>query len=668
MKTEPAVDLDPLDLDARQASASSRRALLWLAGLLTLVTVCIVLLVLFLRDVEAQEEELRRAADAQWLEQTLRFHFQRLERDLAQLDSAQPAPGTPPPQPLQPPRAGLLWRGEGVIAWQGWLASEQQDHPGQWPAIMAATELQPEDSGTLAVMLDTGRGLQRPAYAGPLRGHQRPGDALLWLAVPRFEQGRFLGNQVAAIRIERALEQIVPAWFLADHALLTLDDEPGLTAPVQPVQPALRYPVAMPLPGAQWKLAVELLQARPAIAPRAFFGIALVCLAAMLVALYFFWRGTLRRRQAERRLQTQIALRSAMERSVTLGLLARDLDGQCLYANPAFCRMLGWSARELATTSDWPPALAASLEALPTAAAVSSGLSAGIELQLQHRDGHELELLVHGAPLTQADGRVMGWMYALLDITERKRVERLAARQQEQLEASGRLIAVGEVASTLAHELNQPLGALSSFASGLLNRVRQDSISKAEIVPVLERIERMAEKAGLVIQRINAFARRQEMSRQPLALVPFVRRVAQQLTLPPGVALQLELPESAGSSADTGPSVSADALLLEHALHNLILNATEWAGQGSSGPALVRVSLVQESGLTGIRIEDSGPGIPEAQRASIFNAFASHKPGGMGMGLSICRSIVEAHHGRIEVGHSAALHGAQFTLWLPLTT
>ena len=661
MKTEPAVDLDPLDLDARQASASSRRALLWLAGLLTLVTACIVLLALFLRDVEAQEEELRRAADAQWLEQTLRFHFQRLERDLAQLDSAQPAPGAPLGPAPQLQRAGLLWRGDGVIAWQGWLAAERLDSPAQWPAIMAAAELRPEDGGTLAVMLDTGRGLQRPAYAGPLPGGQRPGDPLLWLAVPRFEQGQFLGNQVAAIRIERALEQIVPAWFLADHALLTLDDEAGLATSAQP---GLRYPVAMPLPGAQWKLAVELLQARPAIAPRAFFGIALLCLGAMLVALYFFWRGSLRRRQAERRLQTQIALRSAMERSVTLGLLARDLDGQCLYANPAFCRMLGWSARELAATAGWPQALAASLDALPTATDVTSGLSSGIELQLQHRDGHELELLVHGAPLTQADGRVMGWMYALLDITERKRIERLAARQQEQLEASGRLIAVGEVASTLAHELNQPLGALSSFASGLLNRVRQGNISWPEIVPVLERIERMAEKAGLVIQRINAFARRQEMSRQPLTLIPFVRRVAQQLTLPPGVTLQLELAES----AEPGPSVSADALLLEHALHNLILNATEWAGLGASGQALVRVSLVQESSLTGIRIEDSGPGIPEAQRAGIFDAFASRKPGGMGMGLSICRSIVEAHHGRIEVGRSAALHGAQFTLWLPLTT
>ena len=660
MKTEPAVDLDPLDLDARQASASSRRALLWLAGLL-LVGACIMLLVLFLRDVEAHEEELRRSADAQWLEQTLRFHFQRLERDLAQLEIS-PAAAQPGPSPApQPPRAGLLWRGEGVIAWQGWLAAERLDSPGQWPAIMAATELQPEDSGTLAVMLDTGRGLQRPAYAGPLPGRLRQGGPLLWLAVPKFEQGQFLGNQVAAIRIEHALEQIVPAWFLADHALLTLDDEPGLATPAGP---GLRYAVAVPLPGAQWKLAVEPLQARPAIAPRAFFGIALLSLGGMLVALYFFWRGTLRRRQAERRLQTQIALRSAIERSVTLGLLARDLDGLCLYANPAFCRMLGWSARELAASDDWPPALAASLQALPMEEAGNSGLSSGLELQLQHRDGQALELLVHGTPLIQADGRVLGWMYALLDITERKRVERLAARQQEQLEASGRLIAVGEVASTLAHELNQPLGALSSFANGLLNRVRQGNISWTEIVPVLERIERMAEKAGLVIQRINAFARRQEMSRQPLALIPFVRRVARHLALPPGLALQLEL----GAPAEPGPSVSADALLLEHALHNLLLNATEWAGQGSGGPARVRVSLVQQSGQTGIRIEDSGPGIPEEEGSSIFDAFASRKPGGMGMGLSICRSIVEAHHGRIEVGRSAALQGAQFTLWLPLTT
>ena len=300
--------------------------------------------------------------------------------------------------------------------------------------------------------------------------------------------------------------------------------------------PDALYPVALQLPGAQWKLAVELLQPQPALAPRAFLGIALACLGLLLAALHLLRQGSLQRRQ----------------------------------------------------------------------------------------------------------------------------IERLAARRQQQLEASARLVTVGEVASTLAHELNQPLGALSSFASGLLNLVRQGSITLPELVPVLERIERLAEKAGRVIQRVNAFARRQEMSRQSLGLSAFVRRVAHQLPLPENVELQLELP-------DDGPRVSADALLLEHALRNLILNAGEWAMLGRRHPALVRVSLLTADAMAGIQVEDNGPGMAPEQRAGIFEAFTSRKPGGMGMGLSICRSIVEAHHGRIEVGDSQALGGAQFTLWLPLT-
>ena len=220
---------------------------------------------------------------------------------------------------------------------------------------------------------------------------------------------------------------------------------------------------------------------------------------------------------------------------------------------------------------------------------------------------------------------------------------------------------MGEVASTLAHELNQPLGALSSFANGLLNRVREQRITFEEIVPVVERIERMAEKAGRVIQRVNAFARRQDMTRLPLALRPFVARVTAGAPLPEGVALDLQLPPG------DGPTVPADALLLENALHNLVLNAGEWAPRSGRTPARVRVDLVSGGGQVGVRVADSGPGVPPEQLGTIFDAFASHKPGGMGMGLAICRSIVEAHHGRIEVECSAELHGAQFTLWLPTT-
>ena len=178
---------------------------------------------------------------------------------------------------------------------------------------------------------------------------------------------------------------------------------------------------------------------------------------------------------------------------------------------------------------------------------------------------------------------------------------------------------------------------------------------------MVERMARIAEKAGRVIQRVNAFARRQEMNRQPLDLLPFVSRVVGQVPLPEGLSLHLQLPE-----ADPLLTVPADALLLEHALHNIVLNATEWAVKTTDVTPRIQVRLVRSEGQVGIQVADNGPGVPLDQVGNIFDAFATQKEGGMGMGLSICRSIIEAHHGRIDVARSDDLHGAQFTLWLPL--
>jgi len=658
MTPEPALDLDQFDLDASRAAALDRRAMRWLLALLALVAICVVLLALFLRQIESDEEDHRHATDAAWLDQTLRFHFRRLENDLGRLAASAPSANA---TPVVLPRAGALWRGEDVIAHHGWIASDRQATINTWPVFLREAARQHDNAGTLAVMLATGRGLQRAAYAGPLADAQGP---MLWLAVPRFERGHFLGSYVAAVRVERALEQVVPGWFLQDHTLASSDQDAETQADTTR---APGFAAAINLPGTQWTLQVSVLQARHASAPRTLFGVALLCLGGMLVALILLWRDAARRRRAESRLQAQIALRSAMERSLTLGLRAWDRKGRLLYANQAFCRMVGWSAAELIATTAappyWPEGQGDEFERIRQTGNAGIEPQLGIELQLRHRDGHRLDVLAHGSPLVLADGSVIGWLGSVLDITERRRIEQLAARQQERLEASGRLIAVGEVASTLAHELNQPLGALSSFANGLLNRLRERRITLDEIEPVVERMERMAQKAGRVIQRVNAFARRQEMTRQPLELIPFVRRVAGQVPLPDGLVLELNLPEPP-------LEIPADALLLEHALHNVVLNATEWASQGAvtngSRPATVRVSLELAEDKVAIRVEDSGPGVAPEQAGSIFDAFSSQKAGGMGMGLSICRSIIEAHHGRIEVTRSATLQGAQFTLWLPL--
>jgi two-component system, LuxR family, sensor histidine kinase DctS len=237
-----------------------------------------------------------------------------------------------------------------------------------------------------------------------------------------------------------------------------------------------------------------------------------------------------------------------------------------------------------------------------------------------------------------------------LDISERKRAQKLAAQQQERLKATGRLVAVGEVASTLAHELNQPLGALSSFANGLLNRLRAGSISPQETEPVVARIAGLSEKAGRIIQRVNAIARRREISLQRLDLVEVLQRL-----MPMGV------------QADGPVWVLADELLLEHLSNNLLDNALASAEAGSA-PAQVRVSVMAD--VPGQRavlcVSDSGAGVHEEDRAHVFDAFFSTKEGGMGMGLAICRSIVEAHHGTIGVDQDPDLGGARFTVDLPL--
>ena len=402
------------------------------------------------------------------------------------------------------------------------------------------------------------------------------------------------------------------------------------------------------------------LREQPATVPRMFFAAAMLFLLGMLASLLVLRRDFAKRQRVEAQLQAQVALRQAMENSVTIGLRAWDLRGCILYVNQAFCRMVGFEQGALLGRSAplpyWPSEQSDELALLHRRVTTQGTEGAGAEVQFRHRDGRLIDVLVHEAPLFDGDGRQLGWMSSVLDISERKRAERIAARQQERLEASGRLVAVGEAASTLAHELNQPLGALSSFANGLLNRLKSGRITLDEVVPVVERMDRLSEKAGRIIQRVNAFARRREMTRQRLDLVPFLQSVLTQR------------PQQVAFAAPDAPVwVDADALLLEHAVHNIVGNALHWAARGSAPPQ-VRLSLAVEAGQAAITVSDSGPGVNDEQKEQIFSAFFSATEDGMGMGLAICRSVIEAHHGHIHVGRDAQLGGARFTLWLPLSS
>lgn len=676
---EPFVAATTLDFALLQRSVSrhagrNRVALLSLLGLLVLLLGSVAVLLLYLNQFEDDEAARRRAADAQWLEQSVQFHFRRLEDDLLVLarqtmlqpntDGAKNRSALVVEPVVQ---GGVLWRAPGVILSSGWIAADQLGDPHAGPARWHLDRAaHPDNAQALAIMQSTTQGLRRTAYAGLMLSADAMPSDVVWLAVPFFDRGQFIGNYLAAVAIEPALMALVPAWFIHDHSVNLLKEVPAqLTGKSSGAfSDSVSTRVALNLPGTDLFLQVTLNRAQPATVPRIFFLVALIFLLGMLIALFALRRDFVKRQQVQALLQAQVALRSAMENSVTIGLRAWDMQGRILYVNAAFARMVGYSTTELIGLSmpfPYWPAEQQDFMVRVHAGIIAHGTSGeGIEVQFAHRDGHLIDVLIHEAPLNTAAGEQVGWMSSVMDISERKRAQRMAAQQQEKLEASGRLIAVGEVASTLAHELNQPLGALSSFANGLLNRLRDENISLPELLPVVERMTRLADRAGGIIRRVNDFARRRELSRQRLDLVALLARILSTWADSAGVTPQWLHPAQA-------IWVDADELLLEHLVNNLLANAQDWATKGAQSPQ-VWVDLRQDTtqGLAMLAIADTGPGVSEDAYDSIFNAFVSRKEGGMGMGLAICRSIVEAHHGRMEVGRDPVLGGARFCAMLPL--
>ncbi len=631
----PAFDFASLRETAVGAGVRAFWPGIWLSGFLALVVGSVIALVLYLQHFEAEEDTRRQAADAQWLEQSVQFHFRRLEEDLrvAARESADV-------------QGGLLWREPGVLLAQGWVGAAVSAPPARWDLDEGRHLL---NAQALATMHATARSLRRSAYAGPMRDAEGRLMPLVWLAVPYFERGHFVGNYVAALSLERAVQSLVPEWFIRSHAVRLVLDGGEVSYVADQRKP---FRAAMNLAGTDVYLEVSPVQEQAATVPRMFLLVAMVFLGGMLVSLWALRRDIQKRQQVQARLQAEVALRTAMENSVTIGLRTWDLAGRVMYVNEAFCELVGYPAEQLLGISApmpyWPQGDDSHIEQVHRDVLAHGTSTDGVEVQFQHRDGRLLDVLIHEAPLHAASGEHIGWMSSVLDISERKRAQAVAAQQQERLEATGRLVAVGEVASTLAHELNQPLGALSSFATGLLNKLNAGRISTEETVPVVQRIAGLAERAGRIIQRVNAIARRREISLQRLDLMPVLQRMA---------------PHAVPDAAPVW--VHADELLIEHLLNNLLTNAQE-AAQAHSGTPQVHLGMDLEEAWVQICISDNGPGVPDETQVHIFDAFFSSKEGGMGMGLAICRSIVEAHHGRIQVDRSPELGGARFTVSLPL--
>jgi C4-dicarboxylate-specific signal transduction histidine kinase len=244
---------------------------------------------------------------------------------------------------------------------------------------------------------------------------------------------------------------------------------------------------------------------------------------------------------------------------------------------------------------------------------------------------------------------------------ERKHAEEQVRQHQAHLAHVLRLNTMGEMAAGLAHEINQPLGAIANYAQGCTRRLRGGSVDGAELLPIVEEIAHEALRAGEIIRRLRDLVRKEGPKKAAVDLNALVRestRIIGPEAVQSGIRVELTL-------APDLPPVTCDSIQIEQVLLNLLLNGVEAVQTSGNGERSLTITTAA-AGATGIEvaIRDSGGGVPDPP-ADVFKPFFSTKPNGLGMGLSISRSIIEAHGGRLWATRNAD-HGSTFRFTLPL--
>lgn len=481
------------------------------------------------------------------------------------------------------------------------------------------------------------------------------------------------GSLVARYSSANLLRQRVPWWLASKYDIRLIDvtdDVIAGTVDGERAEEQLWYRKAMgsSLPGAWLELAArERIQPWWRTLPMALMGGFVLLIAG---ASWMLRRQMLGVARAEEAWRTEAAWRSAMEDSLAVGIRARDLDGRLVYVNKTMADMVGLTPEELMGALPPMPYWAKDdlLQAMERHRRNMSGRAPreGYESRWQHRDGTPVQVMVFEAPLVDAQGRQIGWMASVLNITERKRLEERERKQAETMAHHSRLTMLGEVASTLAHELNQPLSAIASYNAGVLNALNRQGTTDASVLGALERMGEQAAHAGRIVKRIREFLTRREPQREPCD-------INQVVTSAMGL-LRREVTRHAitvSSHLDpTLPLVSADPILIEQVAANLIRNACDAMGQ-SEGDGLHRLHVQTELASGGrfvkVLVYDKGPGLGGKTIETLCAPFYSTKAEGMGMGLAICRSIIEMHYGALDAQDTPG-GGAVFSFSVPCST
>lgn len=606
------------------------------------------------RQMESNERQEQLIADTLWVEQTMRFELTRNEDAFATLRSDIDAGKTTPA--LVQARMNQMRSNARELVRLAWVGADGQVL-AESGADSSATPGTAERMRHAAEMARANaRGRYSEPYTAP--GSQRLMDYHLPLFTSAGKAAaapRPAGGLIATYGLTALLDETVPWWFAQDNAISLVDrDDVALAqrAGAGPGHNVYTHKRELDLPGASVFLFTDSVKSAPRLLPNLLVGSVILLAVGLLASLVALWRHIARRLAAEGALRQQMAFRTAMENSVVTGMRARDLEGRVTYVNPAFCQIVGLPQEDL--VGKLPPMPYWAPEAMADyqqrfAAVLAGNATPQFETIFQRQDGTRVPVLIFEAPLVDSEGRQTGWMGSILDISDRKRAEEVNRQQQEKLHASARLATMGEISSMLAHELNQPLAAISSYTTGALNMLGRageqgQPVDAALLKPALEQASAQARRAGQIIRSVHEFVKKREPERQPVAIAELLDGIGALIDMQARkffVALQVAVP------ADL-PRVSADRMLLEQVLLNLTRNGIEAMQAVPPERRVLRIEAACAHGQVTVSVIDQGHGIAPDVAERLFSSFFSTKAEGMGMGLSICRTAIEFHGGTLE--------------------
>jgi PAS domain S-box-containing protein len=328
-----------------------------------------------------------------------------------------------------------------------------------------------------------------------------------------------------------------------------------------------------------------------------------------------------------------------------IGILIWDFQGRIIEANQAFLDMVGYAREDLVSGRlRWPeltPAEWRGADHQAVAELKAAGTVQPFEKEYFHKDGSRVPVLL-GA--TTFDDRQDKGVAFVLDLTERKHAEGALRDTQTNLAHVMRITTLGELTASIAHEVNQPLTAVITYGDACLRWLDGEVPRIDQARNAVEQMIGSARRASDVIARIRALSRKDALETAQLdinkAIDDVIALIREEINIH-GVSLRLDL----GASL---PPVDGDRIQLQQVVMNLLMNSIQAMSRITGRPRELRIRTLEHgSDQILVAVEDSGPGIEPENIDRVFNAFFTTKPDGIGMGLSICRSTIERHGGRI---------------------